>query len=207
MDVVKTQIEELGGYIQVQTKKNEGTTFTLALPLTFALTDTVHIKSQSISYIVPLWGVVATEKIAAHKIRSFGSDENVYLFREKYIPIIDMPRIYGLRDKDIKYKEKVIIFFDTGKQEFGLVVDEIIDSRTVVVKNLNVNYRNVPGISGATIMGDGSVALVLDLFDLEDICFKKKNKMTIAQNVFRTHPTPPLGEECNMDFVNERVET
>lgn len=173
MNVVKTQVEELGGSIQVETKKGKGTTFTLALPLTFALTDTLHFKSQDMSYIVPLWGVVGTEKFEANKLRSYGSSEKVCLFRGKYIPIMDMSRVYGLQNKDKSYNEKVIIFFDTGKQKFGLIVDEIIDSRTVMVKSLNANYRNVPGISGATIMGDGSVALVLDLFDLEDFCFNK----------------------------------
>ncbi|NOQ45531.1 MAG: hypothetical protein GQ559_02475 [Desulfobulbaceae bacterium] len=173
MDVVKTQVEDLGGSIQVETKKGEGTTFTLAIPLTFALTDTLHFKSRNRSYIVPLWGVVSTEKFEKNKLRSFGSSEKVCLFKGKYIPIMDMSRVYGLHNKDKSYNEKVIVFFDTGTQEFGLIVDEIIDSRTVVVKSLNTNYRNVPGISGATIMGDGSVALVLDLFDLGDICFNK----------------------------------
>ena len=74
---------------------------------------------------------------------------------------------------DIIDQKKVVVFIDTGRQEFGLLIDEVLDCRQIVVKSLESHYRNVKGISGATIMGDGSVALVLDLFDLEEIFFNK----------------------------------
>ena len=173
MDVVKTAVEKLGGFLKIETVKDQGTTFTLVLPLTFALTEALHFKENGISYLVPLWGLVGTEKFDQNSIRSFGGDEKLYRFRSVYLPIMSLSRIYGSEMPDIHCQEKIVIFLDTGRQEFGLLVDEILDCRQIVVKSLESNYRNVKGISGATIMGDGSLALVLDLFDLEEIFFNQ----------------------------------
>ena len=173
MDVVKTEVERLGGFLKIETTKDKGTTFTLALPLTFALTDALHFREKGRSYLVPLWGLVGTEKFKKSNLKSFGGDEKLYHFRDKYLPIMDVARIYGDSMPDINDQKKIMLFIDTGRQEFGLMVDEVLDCRQIVVKSLESHYRNVRAIAGATIMGDGTVALVLDLFDLEEIFFNK----------------------------------
>jgi len=173
MDVVKTAVENLGGFLKIETAKDKGTTFTLALPLTFALTDALHFKEKDMSFLVPLWGLVGTEKFDQSNMRSFGGNEKLYRFRNVYLPIMDLSRVYGSEMSNINNQGKVLVFLDTGRQEFGLLVDEVLDCKQIVVKSLESHYRNVRGISGATIMGDGSVALVLDLFDLEEIFFNK----------------------------------
>ena len=173
MDVVKTEVEKLGGSLKIETAKDKGTTFTLALPLTFALTEALHFREKDTSYLVPLWGLAGTEKFEESNMRSFGGDEKLYRFRGNYLPIMNLSRVYGEEMPDINSQKKVMIFLDTGRQGFGLMVDEVLDCRQIVVKSLESHYRNVKGISGATIMGDGSVALVLDLFDLEEIFFNK----------------------------------
>jgi len=173
MDVVKTEVEKLGGFLKIETAKDKGTTFTLALPLTFALTDALHFREKDRSYLVPLWGLVGTEKFEESSMRSFGGDEKLYRFRGKYLPMMNLSRVYEDEMSDINSQKKIVVFLDTGRQEFGLLVDEVLDCRQIVVKSLESHYRNVKGISGATIMGDGSVALVLDLFDLEEIFFNK----------------------------------
>jgi len=173
MDVVKTEVEKLGGFLKIETAKDKGTTFTLCLPLTFALTDALHFKAKNMSYMMPLWGLVGTEKFDERNMRSFGGDEKLYNFRGKYLPIMDLSRVYESEMSNINNQGEVLVFFDTGRQEFGLIVDEVLDCRQIVVKSLESHYRNVKCISGATIMGDGSVALVLDLFDLEEIFFSK----------------------------------
>jgi len=173
MDVVKTEVERLGGFLQIETAEDKGTTFTLTLPLTFALTDALHFREKGRSYLVPLWGLVGTEKFEKNNMKSFGADEKLYNFRGKYLPIMDLSRVYGDKMPDINNQRGVIVFIDTGRQEFGLLIEEVLDCRQIVVKSLESHYRNVKGISGATIMGDGSVALVLDLFDLEEIFFNK----------------------------------
>ena len=173
MDVVKTEVKKLGGSLKIETAKDKGTTFTLAFPLTFALTEALHFREKDRSYLVPLWGLVGTEKFEQSNIRSFGGDEKLYRFRGNYLPIMNLSRVYWDEMSDINSQEKVMIFLDTGRRGFGLIVDEVLDCRQIVVKSLESNYRNVKGISGATIMGDGSVALVLDLFDLDEIFFNK----------------------------------
>ncbi len=173
MDVVKTEIEKLGGSLKIETAKDKGTTFTLVLPLTFALTEALHFREKGRSYLVPLWGLVGTEKFEQSNMRSFGGDEKLYRFRGNYLPIMSLSSVYGDEMPDINSQKRVMIFLDTGRQGFGLIVDEVLDCRQIVVKSLESHYRNVKGISGATIMGDGSVALVLDLFDLEEIFFNK----------------------------------
>ncbi|MFP4474405.1 MAG: chemotaxis protein CheW [Desulfatibacillaceae bacterium] len=171
MDVVKTEVERLGGSMVVETKKGEGTTFTLALPLTFALTEALHILDHGRSYLIPLWGVAGTEEFLPEKARSFGANQRVYMFRDEYIPVVDLARVYGVGDDPVTEPGKVLVFIDTARQRFGMLVDEVRDPHQVVVKSLETNYKGVAGISGATIMGDGSVALVVDLFSLEEIFF------------------------------------
>ena len=173
MDVVKTEVKKLGGSLKIETAKDKGTTFTLAFPLTFALTEALHFREKDRSYLVPLWGLVGTEKFEQSNIRSFGGDEKLYRFRGNYLPIMSLSSVYGDEMPDINSQKRVMIFLDTGRQGFGLIVDEVLDCRQIVVKSLESHYRNVKGISGATIMGDGSVALVLDLFDLDEIFFNK----------------------------------
>jgi len=173
MDVVKTEVEKLGGSLKIETAKDKGTTFTLALPLTFALTDALHFREKDRSYLVPLWGLVGTDKFEESSMRSFGGDEKLYHFRDKYLPIMNLSRVYGDEMSGINDQKKIVVFLNTGRQKFGLLVDEVIDCRQIVVKSLESHYQSVRGISGATIMGDGSVALVLDLFGLEEIFFNK----------------------------------
>lgn len=173
MDVVKTEIEKLGGSLKIETAKDKGTTFTLALPLTFALTEALHFREKNRSYLVPLWGLVGTEKFEKNNLKSFGADEKLYRFRGNYLPIMSLSSVYGDEMPDINSQKRVMLFLDTGRQGFGLIVDKVLDCRQIVVKSLESHYRNVKGISGATIMGDGSVALVLDLFDLEEIFFNR----------------------------------
>ena len=175
MDVVKTEIEKLGGFLKIETAKDKGTTFTLALPVTFALTEALHFREKDRSYLVPLWGLAGTEKFEQSNMRSCGGDEKLYRFRGNYLPIMSLSRVYGDEMPDINSQKRIMIFLDTGRQEFGLIVDEVVDCRQIVVKSLESHYRNVKGISGATIMGDGSVALVLDLFDLEEFFFNKNS--------------------------------
>jgi len=172
MDVVKTQVELVGGSIQIETKKGKGTVFTLALPLTFALTEALHVRDQDRSYLVPLWGIIGVGRFDAERIRTFGADEKVYRFRGEYLPLMSLCRIYGTIAPENDRTGMATVFLDTGKQKFGILFDEVLASYQVVVKSIESNYQSVKGVSGATIMGDGSAAIVLDLLGLEEIFFK-----------------------------------
>ncbi|MDD2388441.1 MAG: chemotaxis protein CheA [Desulfobacterales bacterium] len=173
LDVVKTQVERLGGILRVNTQPAKGTTFTLALPLTYALTHSLHLICRERSFLIPIWGVVATERFNPARIKTFGADETLYKFRENYIPLMDIPQFFDLTRKNTPLSGNILVFIDTGKKQFALIVDDVLDPHQVVVKTLETNYRSVQGVSGATILSDGSVALVLDLLGLEEMFFKQ----------------------------------
>ena len=172
MDVVKTQVERVGGSVQIETKKGKGTVFTLIIPLTFTLTEALHVRDQDRSYLVPLWGIMGVGRFDAGRMRTFGADEKVYRFREEYLPLMSLCRIYGTYAPENDRTGMATVFLDTGRQKFGILIDEVLDSYQVVVKSIESHYRSVRGVGGATIMGDGSAAIVLDLLGLEEIFFK-----------------------------------
>ncbi|MBW1988909.1 MAG: chemotaxis protein CheA [Deltaproteobacteria bacterium] len=176
MDVVKTEVEKLGGSMSLETEKGKGSTFTLSLPLTFALLDTLHVRDHSRSYLVPLWGVAGTEVYRPEAVKFFGAGEKLYMFRDEYVPLVDLSRVYKVEARSGKEDENVknLVFVDTTRQRFGMLVDHVLDPHQVVVKSLESNFKSVPGIAGATIMGDGSVALVMDLFALEEMFFSRQ---------------------------------
>ncbi len=172
MDVVKTQLDQLGGTIDTHTEKDKGTTFTLCLPLTSALMEVLHVMVRGISYLVPLQSVVGTEKFDNKLVKSFGARERVYPFRGDYLPLADMTKILDIGMPSANGNSTALVFIDTGRKAFGIPVDEVLKPQQIIVKTLEKNYRSVKGLAGATILGDGSVSLVLDLLGLEEIFFK-----------------------------------
>ena len=168
MDVVKTQVERLGGELRIETEEGKGTIVTLSLPVTFALTEILHVRYLDISYLVPLQGVMGVESYHPERVKNYGSKDRVYFYREEYLPLVNLPVIPEKAEQAESQRGRVVIFLDTGSRQLGLIAEEVLDSYQVVVKSLEANYRNVKGIAGATIMGDGSVALVLDQFRLEE---------------------------------------
>ncbi|MBI9075878.1 MAG: chemotaxis protein CheA [Desulfatibacillum sp.] len=181
MDVVRNEVEQLGGTMQIETEKGKGTTFTLSLPLTFALLEALHIKDQDRSYLVPLWGVVGTHKYDPNLVKFFGAGERLYTFRGEYVPVVRLSKVYGISSPtDQSNVGSILVFIDTSRQCFGLLVDQVLDPHQVVVKSLESNFKSVAGIAGATIMGDGSVALVMDLFALEEMFFNRSSARSDA---------------------------
>ncbi len=171
MDVVRTQVERVGGSISVESTEGQGTAFTLSFPLSYALMHALHVSNRTESYLVPLWGVVATENFDAEKMRIFGATEKLYRFREDYLPSADLGMLFYGAEPD-RSQPPVMVLINTGRQKFGLLVDQVLAPCHVVVKSIEKNFQSIQGIAGATIMGDGSVALVLDLLGIEEIFFK-----------------------------------
>ncbi|MBW1740099.1 MAG: chemotaxis protein CheA [Deltaproteobacteria bacterium] len=172
MDVVKTQLDQLGGTIDIHTEKDKGTTFTLCLPLTFALMEVLHVMVQDTSFLLPVQAVVGTERFNKELVKSFGAEERMYPFRGDYIPLIDITKILDIGTPSTNGHSSVLVFLDTGRKAFGIPVDEVLEPKQIIVKTLETNYRTVNGIAGATILGDGSVSLVLDLSGIEEMFFK-----------------------------------
>ena len=172
MDVVKTQLDQLGGTVETHTKKDKGTTFVLCLPLTSALMEVLHVTVQGISCLVPLQCIAATERLDNNLVKSFGAEEKVYPFRGDYLPLVDIAKILNIAMVSENGERTALVFVNTERKAFGIPVDEVLDPKQIIVKTLETNYRSVKGIAGATILGDGSVSLVLDLLGLEEIFFK-----------------------------------
>ncbi len=183
MDVVRTQLDQLGGTIEVRTEKEKGTTFVLCLPLTSALMEVLHVIVQGTSYLVPVQIVAGTEKFDQALIKNVGAEERVYPFRGDYLPIVDVAKILNLGTPSVNGNSTVVIFVDTGQKVFGIPVDELLNSQQIIVKTLETNYRSVKGLAGATILGDGSVSLVLDLLGIEEMVFKDSFKGDIDHEV------------------------
>ncbi len=176
MDVVKTQLDQLGGTVGILTEEDRGTAFTICLPMTSALMEVLHVMVQETLYLVPQQPVIATEKFDKRLVRSLGAREKVYPFRGDYLPLVDLVEIFdtGMPSRD--GNGAVVIFVDTGRNAFGIPVDDVLDYQQVTVKALETNYRSVRGVAGATILGDGSVSLVLDLLGLEEMLFRDSFK-------------------------------
>ncbi len=164
MDVVKRSIQALGGRITIASEPGKGSTFTLSLPLTLAVLDGMVVSVCGQTLVAPLTGVVETLQPKAGDVRSLGPNGTVIQIRETYLPLIDVGVQLGYRDAPLLPTSGVALLVEgEGGARAALLVDTIQGQRQVVIKSLEANYRKVPGIAGATILGDGRVALILDV--------------------------------------------
>lgn len=165
MDVVRQNVKDLGGRITIHSEVGKGTTFTLTLPLTLAISDGMIVRVGDDTLVVPLAHVVESLKIEPGQIRGMGTKQKMLKNREDYIPVLPISNVLGSSSNNKKDDgEGVVIVVDT--EAFGqaaLLVDDICDQRQFVIKSLDTHFHAVEGISGATILGDGKVALILDV--------------------------------------------
>jgi two-component system chemotaxis sensor kinase CheA len=164
MDVVKKNIIALGGQVEIRSRAGHGTTVAIRLPLTMAIVDGMSVAVGDEVFIVPLGMVVESLLPSATDVRTIAGEARVLRVREEYLPLLDLGQQYGLataRREDGRPRIAVVV--ESGGRRMALEVDELIGQQQVVVKNLESNYRRVPGVSGATILGDGRVALIVDV--------------------------------------------
>lgn len=166
MDVVKRSIHALSGRIFVKSKRGRGSEFTLSLPLTLAVLDGMVVTVDGQTLVAPLSAIVETMSLDAGKLRSFGAGAAVIADRDGFAPIIDTAAELGFRPRrrvEGGDKGVALLVESEGGGRSALVVDAIQDQRQVVIKSLETNYGRVPGVAAATILGDGRVALILDV--------------------------------------------
>ena len=164
MDIVKRGVQALGGRISVASKKGEGSTFTLSLPLTLAVLDgmTVFVAGQSL--IAPLTAPLETVQPKASDVYQLGASAKLIKYRGEFVPLIDLGVLFGYREGELEPTKGVALMVeDDVGERVGLLVEDILGQRQVVIKSLQANYRAVDGIAAATILGDGRVALILDV--------------------------------------------
>ncbi|CAN7160086.1 chemotaxis protein CheA [Neorhizobium sp. LjRoot104] len=164
MDVVKRSIQALGGRISISSRPGYGSTFTMSLPLTLAVLDGMVVTVAGQTLVVPLTAIVETLQPEASAIHSFGANQRLISIRNSFCPLVDVGRVLNYRSTQANPVEGVALLVESeGGGQRALMVDAIQGQRQVVIKSLEANYTHVPGIAAATILGDGRVALILDV--------------------------------------------
>jgi two-component system chemotaxis sensor kinase CheA len=166
MDVVRRNIRALGGTIEVKSKRGQGSTFSIRLPLTLAILDGQLVRVGQDIYILPLLSIIESLRAKPKLVNSFAGVAEVYKLRDDYIPILRLYSLFGITSGTTQLDQGLLVIVEGDGQKIGLFVDELLSQQQIVIKSLESNYKKIQGISGATILGDGSVALILDVAGL-----------------------------------------
>ncbi|MGK6356665.1 chemotaxis protein CheA [Sphingomonas sp. DT-207] len=162
MDVVRSNVEALGGRVEIHSVPGEGTTFTMVLPLTLAILDGMIVRLAGQRFVLPLAHVLETVQPEPGQVKRTSPDTEVIDMRGEYVPVKRATEIFGLND-DRPVEDSLVVIVESETGKVGLVVDTIDDRREVVIKSLDQNLHPIRGLGGATILGDGSIALILDI--------------------------------------------
>ncbi|MBP6713000.1 MAG: chemotaxis protein CheA [Aliarcobacter sp.] len=179
MDVVKTNIHKLGGAIKLDTHIGEGTTITIMLPLTLAILDGLDIRVGNQKYILPLSSIVESLQPSSEMIKKIGDGtQDLLMLREEFIPVVKLHQLFGLEKSFNKLEEGMLIVVKSGNTKVALSIDEFLNQHQVVVKPLDKNFRSVQGIGAATVRGDGSIGLILDVIGIINAQIKIEKDMS-----------------------------
>ncbi len=177
MDVVRRSVQALGGRIGIASRPGEGSTITLSLPLTLAVLDGMLVDVCGQTLVAPLSAIIESIQPRLEDIRRIGSEGVVLAVRESYMPLIDIGVALGFRERPIDPSKGIVLLVETETgARIALVADDIQGQRQVVIKSLESNYGHVAGISAATIMGDGRVALIVDIDAI--VAMRQRNRPT-----------------------------
>lgn len=169
MDVVKRNIQEMGGHVEIHSQASKGTSIRILLPLTLAILDGMSVKVNEEVFILPLNAVMESLQPQAEDLHPLAGGERVLQVRGEYLPLVELYRIFDVAGAKTEATQGIVVILQSAGRRYALLVDQLIGQHQVVVKNLESNYRKVPGISAATILGDGSVALIVDVSALQTL--------------------------------------
>ncbi|MBI3479050.1 MAG: chemotaxis protein CheA [Nitrosomonadales bacterium] len=163
MDVVKRNIEGIGGRVEIASREGKGCTITIRLPLTMAILDGLSIAVGDQLYIVPLSFIIESLQPKAEDIKEISGQGQVLHVRGEYLPLIALHEVFSIPPRVSKPEDGILVVLEAEGKKVALFVDNLVGQHQVVIKSLETNYRKVPGVSGATIMGDGRVAMIMDV--------------------------------------------
>jgi two-component system chemotaxis sensor kinase CheA len=166
MDVVKRNISAMGGRVEIESMTGIGTRMTVRLPLTLAILDGMSVAAGKETYIIPLGYVIESLQAERGMIKSVSGVERLIQVRDEYLPVVALYEVFGIPNTITRLDQGIMVVLEADGVKAALFIDALVGQHQVVIKSLESNYRKVPGISGATIMGDGHVALILDVVAL-----------------------------------------
>lgn len=165
MDVVKRNIEAMGGRLDIDSASGIGSSFQIRLPLTLAILDGMSVAVGDQQFIIPLVNIIESVQPERHQLKLIANQQMLEL-RDAYWPIVQLQKVMQIDQAKTHAADAILVLIESSKTRYALMVDDLIGQQQVVIKSLEQHYRRVPGIAGATIMGDGSVALILDVESL-----------------------------------------
>ncbi|RNM26707.1 chemotaxis protein CheA [Dickeya undicola] len=180
MDVVKRNIQEMGGHVEIHFVKGKGTTIRILLPLTLAILDGMSVKVNNEVFILPLNAVMESLQPQSEDLYPLAGGERVLQVRGEYLPLVELYQVFEVAGAKTDATQGIVVILQSAGRRYALLVDQLIGQHQVVVKNLESNYRKVPGVSAATILGDGSVALIVDVSALQALYREKRVVETAA---------------------------
>lgn len=164
MDVVKNAIQALGGRVSISSELGKGTTFSIVLPLTLAVMDGMVVSVAGETMVMPITPILETIRPGKNDLRDFGASDQLLSIRGRHVPIVDVAQKLNLSADKRSSENRILVLVETEDAgQSALAVDEIYDQRQVVIKSVAGNYGSIPGVSAATILGNGSIALILDV--------------------------------------------
>lgn len=162
MDVVRRNIESIGGLVEIESTQGEGSVFRIRLPLTLAIVDGMCVSVADQTFVVPLTNIIESMQPTADQLKTLKNDHLLWV-RGEYWPLVALHEMMGIDNAMTVPTEAIVVLVETSRKRFGILVDSLEGQQQVVIKSLEQHYKRVPGVAGATIMGDGSVAMILDV--------------------------------------------
>lgn len=163
LDVVRRNIKDLGGMVEVRSRAGQGSTFLIKLPLTLAILDGQLIRVGEHVYVIPLVSIIESLQVRKDRVSSMAGTTELYQLRNEYLPIVRLYEVLNVVPDNRRLDAGLLVVVEGDGQKAGIHVDDLLGQQQVVIKSLETNYRRVTGISGATILADGTVALILDI--------------------------------------------
>jgi two-component system chemotaxis sensor kinase CheA len=163
MDVVKRNIADMGGKVELSSAEGHGTRTTIRLPLTLAILDGLSVAVGEQTFIIPLGAIVESLQITEKELKTVSGEGLLLQVRGEYLPLVALHEIFNIKSALRNWSGGIVVIIETEGKKTALLVDELLGQHQVVIKSLESNFRKVYGMSGATIMGDGRVALILDV--------------------------------------------